>query len=180
MAIRLFIFSLLIVSSILLMITTIIKQPAKEINTISKPIITFIDSTMYEINTKNVSKIVQSKNVFHYKTKDELHNATIILRSQNKDKTNYTDTISGEHILKVGDQLTFRNNVILNRDNEVVLSTEFLEYNIKTQIGQNKHKFKLDYLNNTLIGNILYFDGINDIIRASNTQFKLNTKEIKR
>ncbi len=182
MAIRLFIFSLLIISSILLMMTTM-EQPIKKIATIEKPTVTFVDSTMYEIDIKNVSKIVQSQKAFHYKTKDELYNATIILRSQNKNKNkiNSTDTISGQYILQVEDQLTFKNNVILNRDNELLLNTAFLEYNMKTQIGQNKHSFKLDYLNNTLIGNILYFDGINGIIKANDTRFKLNIKEkIKR
>ncbi|MCK5111621.1 MAG: LPS export ABC transporter periplasmic protein LptC [Arcobacteraceae bacterium] len=177
MAIRLFIFSLLILTSILLTITIIMKQQTITKDTIEKPTITFINSTMYEINTKNVSKIIQSQKALHYKTKDELHNATVILRSNNKDQNNSTDTIIGKYMLQKQDQLTFKKDVIFNRNNELVLNTQYLTYNIKTQIGKNHHKFKLDYLNNTLTGNILYFDGINDIIMANNAKFKIQIEE---
>ncbi len=177
MAIRLFIFSLLILTSILLTITIIMKQQTITKDTIEKPTITFINSTIYEINTKNVSKIIQSQKALHYKTKDELYNATVILRSNNKDQNNSTDTIIGKYMLQKQDQLTFKGDVIFNRNNELVLNTQYLTYNIKTQIGKNYHKFKLDYLNNTLTGNILYFDGINDIIRANNAKFKIQIEE---
>ncbi len=96
---------------------------------------------------------------------------------QNKNKINSTDTISGKYILQVGNQLIFKDDVILNRNNELILNTHFLKYNMKTQIGQNKHKFKLDYMDNTLVGNMLYFDGINDIIKADYIKFELQMRE---
>ncbi len=176
MAIRLFIFLLLIISSIVLTITTIIKKQTTTQNIIEKPIITFINSTLYDMNTKEVLQIIQSKKALHYKTKDELEDATIILRSTNN-KNKITDTITGQSILKKKNQLTFQGDVIFNRNNEIILNTPFLHYNIKTQIAKNQHKFKLDYLDSILVGNMLYFDGINDIIKADYIKFKLQMKE---
>ncbi len=175
MAIKYFIFSLLIIATILLSATTIFQKKQIQKKTTILPAITFTNSTMYDINTKEVLQIVQSKKALHYKTKDELFDATVVLRSKNK--KNETDTIIGKYILKKQDKLKFKGDVVLSRNNSFILSTPFLNYNLKTRVGQNQHKFKLDYLSHSLRGNKLYFDGINDIIKANNAKFKLKEEQ---
>ncbi len=175
MAIKLFVFSLLIISVTLLTVTTIFTNIPLSKKTKELPSITFLDSIMYDINDKEVTQVVQSQKALHYENKDELFDATIVLKSQ-ESKEILTDTITSKYILKKGNQLTFLNNVIFNRDNEFILTTPLLNYNIVSQIGKNSHKFHIKNSNNSLVGENLYFDGKDGIIRSNRAKFKLETE----
>jgi len=175
MAIKLFVFSLLIISVTLLTVTTIFTNIPLDKSNKEMPAITFLDSIMYNINNKEVTQIVQSKKALHFKNKDELFDTTIIMKLQDK-KEIITDTMSAKYILKKGNNLTFLNDVIFNRNNEFILTTPSLEYNTVSQIAKNSHKFNIKNINNSLVGKDLYFDGKNDIIISNNVNFTLDTK----
>jgi len=167
MAIKWFTYSLLVIA-IILLTESIINPPIKIVQKKDLPAVTFINSIMYDIDNTTITQIVNSKKAYHYINSDILHDATIITKS---DKNNSTTTVSAKHILKKKDKVILKGDVTLTNENGFLLETQFLKYDIKKQIATNKHKFKLVKLNDTLTGNSLYFDGINDIIKAKSTNF---------
>ncbi len=174
MEIKKFLFILLVISIFLLVYTSVFIKP-KIYKQTKLPEVTFLDSTIYEINNKEVSQIIQSSKAYHYKNKDELYDATIVTRAKNN--ANQTDTISSKYMYKNKNKVKLDSDVVFNRSDEFTLSTPFLLYDLDTQIGRNEHKFKIEYKAHTLVGNILYFDGIRGIISAENTKFKIEEVE---
>jgi hypothetical protein len=172
MAINIFIISIIAFSLFITTLKVEEKKVQKEYKNI--PQIVFEDSIMFDINEEEIVQIVQSRQALNYKKRDELYDVTIITRSKN----NKTDTISAEYILKRDNYYKLYQNVNLSQGDTMRLTTDFLEYNSKTKIIQNNVEFLLSYNNSNLEGNNIFFDTTNNIIKAKNTHFLINTKEI--
>ena len=170
MAINIFIIIILIFSIALTNFKTKDKEIKEEYT--NKPLVIFENSIMYDIDTTNIKRIVQSRQALNYKHRDELYDVTIIDRSDE----NSTDTISAEYILKQNNIYKMYQNVHLVQNDTTQLSTDYLEFNTISKIVKNNTDFILRYNDNELIGDNLYFDSINSIIKAKNTHFRLKTQ----
>ena len=171
MAINIFVFSIIIIAAILTNFKVEEQVVKKEYT--NMPLVTFENSIMYDIDDQNIKQIVQSIQALNYKNRDELYDATIIIRND----LNSSDTISAEYMLKKGDEYKLYQNVHLMQSDTTQLRSDFLVYNSLTKIAQNNTKFILTYNNNELTGDNLYFNGIDNIIKAKNTHFKLKVEE---
>ena len=136
------------------------------------PLVIFEDSIAYDIDEQEIKQIVQSRQALNYENRDELYDATIITR--NNDNT--SDTISAEYIFKQNDLYKLYQNVHLIQSDKMQLTTDYLKYNSLTKIAQNNIDFILRYNNNELVGDNLYYDGINHIIKAQNTHFTIKER----
>jgi ABC-type transporter MlaC component len=176
MGIKTFVLSLLFLS-IGLLIATITFTPTKQ-STKNKimPTVTFIDSIMYDINNNEVTQLIKSKKAYHYKTKDELYNATIILKTKN-DKNNklISDTISAKFIEITKNNIKFRGDVNYNRSTGTALQSQALDYDrIAKHLTGNK-KFIAFYNGNKLKGNSLLISKEKTIFKSNdNTPVKLD------
>ena len=137
------------------------------------PLIVFEDSTMYDINEKEISKIVQSRQALNYKDRDELYDATIIVRN---DK-NSSDNINAEYILKQNNIYKLYQSVSISQGDTSILTSDYIEYDSIKKIAKNNVGFILSYNDSQLSGNNLYFDSVNKIIKAKDTHFKLKVKD---
>ncbi len=167
MAINIFIFAILIFSAIL----TNYKVEHKKVQVEYKnvPLIVFENSIMYDLDTQNIKQIVQSRQALNYKDRDELYDATII----NRNKNNSTDSLSAEYILKQNNIYKMYQNVHLIQNDVSELSTDYLEFNNLTKVAKNNTDFVMIYNNSELVGDNLYYDSVNSIIKAKHTHFKL-------
>jgi len=173
MGINIFVLSLIVIS---LVVTNLTIEEKKEIIKYKNvPLVTFTNSTMYDINEKKVKQIVVSSQALNYKNRDELYDATILTTN----KQNNTNSISAQYILKQNMiyKLYQNVNVEVKNDNNITLFSDYLEYNEKKEIFSNNKYFEINYNLNNLIGDNLYFDIKNNIIKAHNTHFKLQTQE---
>ena len=170
MAINFFIISIVFISIVL----TNINIEYKTIKTKYKnvPLVTFENSTMYDIDDKEIIKIVQARQALNYKKREELYDATIIMRNSN----NSSDSISAEYIIKKDTLYQLYQSVNIIQGASTQLTTDYLLYDVKNKIAQNNVDFVLSYNDSELIGDNLYFDAINEIIRANNTYFKIRKK----
>jgi len=137
------------------------------------PLVVFEDSTMYDINEKEISKIVQSRQALNYKDRDELYDATIIVRN---DK-NSSDNINAEYILKQNNIYKLYQSVSISQGDTSILTSDYIEYDSIKKIAKNNVGFILSYNDSQLSGNNLYFDSVNKIIKAKDTHFKLKVKD---
>jgi hypothetical protein len=167
MGINIFVVSIIVISLIL---TNIKMEKTLETQTDNNvPLVVFENSIMYDIDEKEIKQIVQSRQALNYKNRDELYDATILIRN----KDNSSDTISAEYIFKQGNLYKLYQNVNLIQSDKTQLITDYLKYDSLTKIAQNNIDFTLRYNGNTLVGNNLYFDGINHIIKAKDTHFMI-------
>jgi hypothetical protein len=174
MGINKFIYFLLGCSALFLMVDK--QQETIIVNKEEKPIVSFYDSLIYDINTKNVNQIIQSKEAYFYKNMEKIINGTIITRTEN---TN-TNMLSGTNMIKIKDDIYIDKNVHLVLNNSLDLKTEQLEYNFKTKIAKNKTFFKIVKENNTFIGENLYLDGITNHIIAKNIKIGIRMPDDKK
>jgi len=170
MGINLFVL-IIIIGSIII---TNIKEDIviKQIEYANIPIVTFNNSTLYIIDDKQVSKIVSSSQALSFDNRDELYDATILI----KNKYNKTNTISAEYMLKDDFVYKLYQNVQIkiNTNQKIVLNSDFMEYDTKNNILTNNKPFELLYNNNILNGDNLFYNNKYNIIRAKNTHFKIN------
>ncbi len=171
MAINIFVFAIIAFAIVLINFKVDEKVIQKEYK--NTPLVVFENSIMYDIDDTNIKQIIQSRQALNYKDRDELYDATIIVRND----TNSSDTISAEYMLKKRDIYKLYQNVHLTQGDATQLTSDYLVYNSINKIVQNDTDFLLTYNNNELIGNNLYFDGMNNIIKAQNTHFKLKVQE---
>jgi len=136
-----------------------------------KPKVSFYNSTMYEITDKNVNQVVTSKKTNIYKKREELFDATIV--SKAKENSYDTNTISGNKIVKKGDNVYLSGSVNLVLSDKTNIKTEQLDYNTKTKIATNKVKFVAVQGNTTFYGNTLFLDTVNEKIKANQTKFRM-------
>jgi hypothetical protein len=174
MALKIFVFSIIAFS--LLLTELDFSKEEKKRNYQNIPQITFDQSTMYELNEKEVSQIVQSSQALNYKDKDELYDATIIMRNDN----NSSDTVSAEYIIKKGNIYKLYQNVHLNSATNMQLQTDYLMYDQAQQIASNNVDFKLMYNESFLEGKNFYFDGINDIMKADRSHFIIKQEDLSK
>jgi hypothetical protein len=169
MGINIFMLSAIVIS---LLISNIdIKQKQEPIKYKVVPIITFNDSIYYELNKYRIEKIISSSQALYYKNRDELYGATIILRNDFND----TDTISADYIYNKNNLYKLYQNVnlSLNRDNNITLSSDYVEFDTLKNIIQNNREFELKYNNSILFGSSLYYSNNSKKIKALNTHFIL-------
>ena len=171
MAINIFIISILVLSVLLTNIK--VEEKIQKREYINIPLVVFEDSTMYDINEKEISQIVQSRQALNYKDRDELYDATIIVRND----INSSDNINAEYILKQKDIYKLYQNVSISHGEESTLSSDYIEYDSINKIAKNNVEFVLSYKNSELIGDNIYLDSINSIIKAKNTHFKIKLKD---
>lgn len=169
MAIRIFVFVLLIVSIISFVASfTTNKQKVEDQD---RAALTFHDSTIYILTENNVESIVNSKKVMRYKNRDVMYNGELINKVKNSD--NIVDSVKSDIILKIADKLTFINNVHYQRGNTIVLKTDELNYDTKTKIATNNKPFVGTYNSSELKGDSLYLDLNQSIIKAKNSTFRI-------
>jgi hypothetical protein len=135
-----------------------------------KPEISFYNSTAYDITTKGVNQVVRSNEAYMYRTREELVSATIINKGNSLNKTNI---VSGDHFLKIENQLYVDGNVNLQLENEIAVTTEQLEYNIKTKMVKNSLPFEATQYNHSFEGDNLYLDLTKNYIKAKNIKMKI-------
>ncbi|HFS67432.1 MAG TPA: hypothetical protein ENK67_04395 [Flavobacteriia bacterium] len=171
MAIKIFIASIIVIS--LLFINIKHENKLEEKNNVTTPNVVFYDSIVYEINEKNVKRIIQSKQALNFDTRDELYDATIIQRT----KDNLSDSLSAEYIIKKAKVYNMYQNVVISRSNGMQLSSDRLVFDDKSKIVSNDTDFTIKKDNSILVGNNLYLDTIKEQFKAQNTHFVL--KDIK-
>jgi hypothetical protein len=152
------------------------KTQVKNIKTEERPIISFFDSIMYEITEKRIEQVIQSKKTLIYNNRDELYDATFIVKSD-KNNNEVTNTISALNILKFENNIYLDKNVYLQLSNKFNIRTEQLEYNLKSQIAKNDESFEAILQENSFSGTNLYLDSNRNKIKAKNTKFKIKVKD---
>jgi len=136
-----------------------------------KPSISFYDSVVYQISQNGIDQVIQAKESYVYKTREELIEATII--SKNSQKLGDTSLVSGDYIVKVDDRVYIDGNVRLNLPNSIDIHTEQLEYNLKTKIARNNVKFDMTQSGNIFEGRNLYVNLIDKKIKADKTKMRI-------
>ncbi len=141
-----------------------------EITNDEKPKVSFYDSVMYDITTKNVNQMIQSTQAYIYNSREELVDALIVSRKEAKDNV---DIVQADYMIKIKNDVYLDGNVHLQLDNSIDLKTEQLEYNIKTQIAKNNIAFEMIQDESNFMGDHLYLDGQNKHIIAKNAKIKI-------
>lgn len=177
MALKIFIFSILIISTIFYFVP--IENSKYSKNKEDIPQVIFENPTMYTLNDIGVSKVVIASNVLRYKTKDEMYLANITLKNQDKTKDFVSENIKADRIEKRGSIFDFIDNVKYVRDDFVKVDTDFLKYDEIKKIATNSHPFKAIYKTHNYKGTNLYLDATNDFIKSKNTHFEIDLKENK-
>ncbi len=172
MALKIFIFFIIFIP--FLLINTNVVDDIKIKSDKLLPKVSFINAVMYDINTENVDKMLNGREVYIYENKDELHNAAIVLRNAN----NNSDTISGKYMKKENDIYTFEGDVVLKRGDDLELKTDALQYDIKTRIATNKVDFIFTYKNSIFSGKNLYLNRNDYAISGDNAHFKINKRDL--
>lgn len=141
------------------------------------PLLTFNDSTMYTLTPASMNRIIYSKKVSRYKTKDVMHEGALTLKKTKKDGSELTDIIYADIIIKKGDTFEFFSNVKYQRDDSITLNTEELIYNSKDEIATNSLPFNGNYFNNKVEGENIYLDLNKYYMKANNIHFEIETKK---
>jgi len=171
MAINIFVVFIIALSIFLTNIK--VEEKVQKKQYVNIPLVVFEDSIMYDINEKEISQIVQSRQALNYKDRDELYDATIVVRNDN----NSSDNINAEYILRKENIYKLYQSVSISHGENSRLTSDYIEYDSLKKIAKNNIEFVLSYNDSQLNGKNLYFDSINSIIKAQNTHFKLKIKE---
>ncbi|MDD2697856.1 MAG: LPS export ABC transporter periplasmic protein LptC [Arcobacteraceae bacterium] len=139
-----------------------------------KPQVTFINSIMYDINTKFVDKILTSKETYRYENKDQLKDAIVVLRNAN----NNSDTISAKYIKRENEIYDFQKDVVISRDKDFRLTTDSLQYDMKSGVASNSVPFLFRYKNSIFSGTNLSLSRNNYAISGDSAHFRINTKDL--
>lgn len=170
MAVKIFVYSLLVISFISTILSFDVKQ--NQNSSVEKPMITFENPTLYTINSDNIERIVNSKQVLRYKDRDVMYDGKFILRNSNN-----ADYIQANVIVKRDENYKFLNNVSLNREGSINFKTDELFYNAQTKIATNTLPFKGNYFKNFISGENLYFDTNKNILKAKKSHFEIEIKD---
>ncbi len=171
MAIRYFIFALFAVSLISLFIS--IEKVKVTKKTEEKPTMIFENAKMYTITTTGVDKFLDAKKTLIYNTKEEAHEAKVIIKT--KDEKVY-DTVLTDYVLKKGDKITLLGNIVFTRGNFITVKTDEMYYDMKTKNAYNTKKFVAYYYDNKFVGD--NFSSIdNYYITSNNVNFNIKLKD---
>lgn len=174
MAVKLFIFALLCLSTISYFVPVEDKTKKDGIEDIA--LLTFTDSTMYTLTTDSMHRIVDSKEALRYKDKDVMYDGILTLKGKDKDNKEITDILFSDVIIKRGDDFKFLNNVKYRRDNSITLNTNELLYNDKTGIATNTLPFDGTYFNNYIKGKNIYLNLNEYYMKANETHFEVEVE----
>jgi len=141
------------------------------INETDSPTVSFFNSTMYEITDKSVVQIMRSNQADIYDTKEELQDATIIVKSE--ENSYLTNSVSSKNMVKIGDDIFLKHNVNLILEDGTNITTEQMQYNIKTKVAQNSVDFLAKKDENVFSGNSLHLDSITRYIHADKIKMRM-------
>jgi len=168
MGINKFIYLLLICSILVLFYKKdkrIIIQKTEE-----KPEISFYNSTAYDITTSGVIQVARLNEAYVYKNREEFVKGTIISKNNTHNSTNI---VSGDHFMKIKNQLYIDGNVNLQLEHGINIMTEQLEYNTKSKIAKNNLPFEATQYNHIFNGTDLYLDIYNKYMKANDIKMKI-------
>jgi len=170
MALRVFIFILLIIS----IVSILVPIDNNNVESLKKDIalVTFNNSTMYTLDDIQVTRVVSSTKTVRFKSRDEMFDATFLNRVKSNESGIF-DIFNADFIEKKGDALKFVENVKYDRNGFISLKTDILHYNLETKIGYNKAPFVAKYNNNTLLGNNIYIDIDKTYFKSQNAHFEI-------
>jgi len=150
------------------------KQAEQVFDETKKPKVSFLDSVMYEITEKSVEQVVKLRQADIYDDKEKLFDATIIVKAN---ESNYaTNSVSSKYMLKIDDQVSLSNKVNLLLDDGMNITTEELDYNIKTKIAQNDVAFVAKKDDSTFYGNNLFLDSMNEYMQSSKVKLRMKVE----
>jgi len=172
MAIRVFIFVLLVVS--IISVFAPVNNSTNKLLEKDIALVTFNDSTMYTLDSIHVTKVVESIKAVRYKTRDEMFEGTFYFRAKSKTNSNQADVVSADFIEKKGPTLKFVDHVVYNRDDFMTLKTDILYYNLDTKIAHNDKPFIGKYYNDSLIGTSLYLDTEKTYFKSQKAHFEID------
>ncbi|WP_321311303.1 LPS export ABC transporter periplasmic protein LptC [Halarcobacter sp.] len=175
MVIRIFVFVLFSLSVIGYFMP--VEQRAKKDADKDRPLLTFVDSTMYTLNTDSMNRIIFTKEAIRYKNRDVMHDGSLMLKSIDNDNQEITDTLLADLIIKRGDNFKFINDVQFTRNDYMTLNTNELLYNAETKIATNTLPFEGTYFNNYLEGENMYLDLNNYYMNALKTHFEIEIEK---
>jgi len=174
MALRVFIFVLLIIS----IMSILVPIDNNKIESLQKDIalVTFNNSTMYTLDDIHVTRVVSSTKTVRFKSRDEMYDATFLNRVKSNESGIF-DIFNADFIEKKGADLKFLDNVKYNRNGFISLKTDVLYYNLDTKIGYNEAPFVAEYNNNSLIGNNIYIDIDKTYFKSQNAHFEIGLEK---
>jgi lipopolysaccharide assembly outer membrane protein LptD (OstA) len=169
-------FYLLLIFSILMIFSDIdYVQPIQ--NKDEKPTVSFYDSVIYNINDEHVKTVVQSKEAYMYKEREEMISGTIVTRDENEKYKKNTNSVSADNIIKMDNDVYLEGNVNLQLANGTNLRTEQLQYNLVSKIAQNEIDFIISKGFHDFHGSHLYLDEEKRYVKAKNTHFKIKVED---
>lgn len=171
MGINKFIFFLLFLSIVFLMIDK--QQKVIQVEQQEIPTVSFYESIMYEITPKNLNQIVQSKEAYIYEKREELVDSVIISRSSKDINNTNTNLISSDNIVKIKDDLYMDGNVNLQLNNNLIIKTEQIQYNLETSIAKNNIAFEMTQNGHKFRGVELFLNAKSSHIMAKNTKLQI-------
>ena len=175
MVVRIFVFVLFSLSIISYFIP--LEKGYKENINEDKPLLTFVDSTMYTLDTNSMNRIIFAKKAIRYKNRDVMNDASLMLKSVDKENKEITDTLLSKLIIKREDEFEFINDVKFTRNEYITLNTDELLYNAKTRIATNTLPFDGRYFNNYIKGEHIYLDLNKYYMKSLKTHFEIDVEK---
>lgn len=143
---------------------------------IERPLVSFYDTVMYNIDTKSVNNIIPAKEAYLYKSREEMVGATIVTKAKENKYQKNTNSVSSDSMIKVGDDVYLDGNVDLQMANGMQLKTEQLHYNLKTKVVQNEQRFVVTKDFHDFYGRHLYYDMVKKDLKAKDTHFNIKVE----
>ena len=141
-----------------------------------RPLVSFYDTVMYNIDTNSVNNIIPAKEAYLYDGREEMVGATIVTKAQEKQYKKNTNSVSSDNMVKIGDEVYLDGNVDLQMANGMQLKTEQLQYNLKTKVAQNEQRFVVTKDFHDFYGRHLYYDMSKKNLQAKDTHFNIKVE----
>lgn len=141
------------------------------------PLVVFEKPLMYTLTKDNLTRVVEASHAVKYKNRDEMFNASIVLKNIDKKKEFNQEKIKSDLIISHGDILNFKDNVKYTRDDFISLKTQKMYYNIKDKVAYNDVAYSGNYYKNILNGTNLYLDTKEGIIKSKNIHYEFDMKK---
>jgi lipopolysaccharide assembly outer membrane protein LptD (OstA) len=138
------------------------------------PLVVFEKPIMYTLDDKSVHRIIIADQAVKYEKRDEMFNANITLKNQDKSKDFNSENLKADLIIKKGDVYTLTDNVKYKRDNFIKVDTNELIYDDIKKIAKNSKPFESIYNTHFFKGTNLYLDINSDYITAKNAHFEID------
>ncbi len=170
MGLRIFLVVLFVIAGIV-MTLPITSDDQKKKNA-NLPLVKFEEAIMYTMDEKEVTQIIKADTALRFKNRDEMYEANFVTRTNDTNKE--LDIINAKKVIKRNDKLNLSGDVLYNRGDIIQFKTQVLNYNTKTKIAQNKHKFWALYNGNEFTGTNLYANTNDNTILADKPHFIIN------